>query len=271
MRASQLLFAMIFLYANGWSQTTFSIRNASNLGKVCSNVFELREGYLVAGFTKDTTALYQYNRILIERYSSGGDLLIHKEFGDVNNSWLVYEDSSVQLNDSTFLLAFNAWPNQIMSCGLVWFDLNCDTLKTKFIPSPNYDVNGDFVNWIAPRYLAQDNQANIYLTAGITSLETENDIGIFKLDVNGNVLWSYQYLKQTEYDICFSIIAVDDGVIVMGGSQNFGDTTNYCTEYYFKLSSSGELMWEYQNRPEFDASLPQEILLFQDEYPCMHR
>ena len=171
------------------AQSTFSIRNSSNLGKVCSNIFELSNGYLVAGFTIDTTSILQYNKLLLERYSFNGDLLIHKEYGDLDNSWLVYEDASIQFNDSTFLLAFNASPNQVMSCGLVWFDWNCDTSKTKFIPSPNYNVSGEFINWMAPHYLTKDSHLNIYLTAGIANLETQNDISVFKIDINGECVY----------------------------------------------------------------------------------
>lgn len=259
-----VLLVGILMSTVGLGQNTFSIRNSSNLGKVCSNVFELTDGYVIAGFTIDTTSLYQYNKLSIERYSNNGSLLLHKEYGDVDHSWLVYEDAKLQLTDSTFLLAFNAWPNGIMSCGLVWFDWNCDTIQTKFIPSPNYEINGNY-NWMAPHYLSHDNNSNIYLSAGITNAETDNDIGIFKLDSQGNLLWSYQYLQLTEYDICFSIAATDDGVIAMGANGNYPDTTNLVTEYFFKLSESGVLEWEYINRDEFNGTHPQEILLNQQQ------
>ena len=246
------------------AQATFSIRNFNNLGKVCSNVFELRNGYLIAGFTSDSTSGYQHTKLCFERYSDAGTLEVHSEFGNLANSYLVSADASIQLTDSTFLLAFNAWPNNVMSCGLVWFDWNCDTLKTKFIPSPNYEDGGDFINWMAPRYLSQDAHSNIYLSSGITNYETKNDIGIFKLDAEGNVIWNYQYLKMTEFDICLSIAATFDGVIAMGGSYNGSEPGNHFTEYFFKLDQTGELLWEFTDRSEFDAQTIEELLLHAD-------
>ena len=78
---------------------------------------------------------------------------------------------------------------------------------------------------------------------------------------NGDVIWNYQYLKLTEYDICLSIVASENCVFAMGGNYNGSNTDNHFTEYFFKLNQDGELIWEYMDRPEFDAQYCEEMLL----------
>lgn len=68
-----------------------------------------------------------------------------------------------------------------------------------------------------------------------------NDVWLVKLDMDGAVQWNKTYGGSMN-DIGKSMIATDDGYLLAGTSESFGDNLN--EGYIVKVDSSGEPEWE---------------------------
>jgi len=68
------------------------------------------------------------------------------------------------------------------------------------------------------------------------------DIYVFKIDLNGNVIWE-RTLGGLEDDVCNSImISHDNGIVCAGGVKSFGFPMNY-NSYLMKLNIDGSNFW----------------------------
>jgi len=157
---------------------------------------------------------------------------------------------------------------------LIWYDLNGDTLKTKSFKSPLwYGLETFQAAWLRPYYMSSDS-IGIYFACQTTAEQTGNDFIILKTDSDGNLLWHYSFGVDVEdvwqdADLCYTLGAVDDGVIVAGATQIL-ENGNWAIERFLKLDTQGNLVWQKDDIEEFNASHPEEMVIHADGFVCVN-
>ncbi len=246
------------------SQNTYSERLSVDINTIGFGVWEMEDGYMQTGVTLDTSASVLYSKLWIRKTNMSGQEQWIKTYGTAEQSFFNFLDAFIRLNDGNFVVANQTMRGDSMLGQLTWFDANGDTIRTLLIRSPTFlSINQN--NWFVPTYLSNDDQDNIYLSAQVTQVASGNDFSISKFTSLGELVWDYIYTQSPQYDICFSINAEEEGVIVVAANDNLVTSGNYYTEYFFKLDTEGNLKWEYIERPEFNLFQPQEIVLSNDK------
>jgi hypothetical protein len=245
---------------------TFSIRYHGTSVTGLLHVWELEDGYMVSGFTVDYDTGLHYDAI-ISKFTENGTNVFTKQYGTSNHSFFNENDCNLTLqNGNQLLAACQTTDSDTVKIALIWYDLNGDTLKTKSFKSPLwYGLETFQANWLRPYYMSSDS-TGIYIACGTTDEVTGNDFIIFKTNWDGELLWHYPFATDTDPDLCYTIGSVDDGVIVSGCSYIADGNDNWCIERFFKLDVDGNLVWEVNDIPNFNASFPQEMVIDEDGF-----
>jgi hypothetical protein len=249
---------------------TFSLRYHGTSVTALLHVWELQDGYMVSGFTVDYDTSLHYDAI-ISKFTENGTNVFTKQYGSSNHSFFNENDCNLTLQNGTQLLAAcQTIDSDTVKMALIWYDLNGDTLKTKAFKSPLwYGLETAQANWLRPYYMSSDS-TGIYIACGTTDEATGNDFIILKTDPDGNLLWHYYFGVDIEdvwqdIDLCYTLCAVDDGVIMAGATQIL-EWGQWDLERIYKIDLNGNLIWQIDDIPEFNASIPQEMTVVNDGF-----
>lgn len=187
-------------------------------------------GYLVAGGTKS------YGAGLVDLWliktDSAGETLWEQVLGgvknDVANSLIVLENGECLVVGNTASYgagSSDAWLIKTSSDGEVLWNIT--------LGGSSFDNGREII-------LSSDSS---YLIVGETSSYGSgwNDVWLMKIDPDGAVSWNKTYGGSMN-DVGKSMRETDDGYIMAGTSESFGD--NLLEGYIVKVDSEGELEWE---------------------------
>jgi hypothetical protein len=265
----------VLLFAAYTNAQTFSIRYHEESVTVLSNVWILNYGFLVAGTMPDLIDGL-HSDALISKVSNGGEVLYTKKYGTAEFEFRSVNDNNTFVQgDSLYVSAYQRFHSDTAKCVIVWYLNNGDTLKTKSFKSPMwYGLGALEGNWFQPKAIDLAGDGGLYLTCQTTNEVTGNDFIILKTDPDGNLLWYYYFGVDIEdvwqdIDLCYTLGAVDDGVIVAGATQVL-ENGNWAIERFLKLDVEGNLVWQKDDISEFNASHPEEMVVDTDGFVCVN-
>jgi len=186
-------------------------------------------GYLVSGYTKSYGA--GLTDVWLIKTDSTGEIQWEKVIGgaknDVANSVIALENGEYVVVGST-----SSYGAGSSDCWLLKTSSEGEILWNMTLGGTSYDNGHDIIS-------VDDG----LLIVGETSSYGAgwNDFWLVKLDMDGVASWNKTYGGSLN-DAGKSIIATDDGYLLAGTSESFGD--NLPEGYIVKVDSSGELQWE---------------------------
>ena len=186
-------------------------------------------GYLVSGYTKSYGA--GLTDVWLIKTDSTGEIQWEQVIGgaknDVANSVIALENGEYVVVGST-----SSYGAGSSDCWLLKTSSEGEILWNMTLGGTSYDNGHDIIS-------VDDG----LLIIGETSSYGAgwNDFWLVKLDMDGVASWNKTYGGSLN-DAGKSIIATDDGYLLAGTSESFGD--NLPEGYIVKVDSSGELQWE---------------------------
>jgi hypothetical protein len=265
-----LLLILLFSFGNYelFSQNTFSNRNAYFDATVAGHVLEFDSTFVISGVTLDTASGFYFFKYFFWTLNKNGLYLGSYEIGTPERQYGNFWDANDTLNREIGLIASSHFENETLGITIFWLEPNGDTLKTKKYQSPVF--NGDsegLSDWFVPMSISSTKDGNFYLSAQIyqENSPTDGDFCILKFDEEGNEIWNYIFATEIDPDLCYTIGAIQDGVIVVGTSQIL-EWGQWNLERIFKLDLDGNLIWHIDDIPDFNASIPQEMIVLEDGF-----
>jgi hypothetical protein len=254
-----LSFLLVVKPISASCQTTFNHAYEFGFHTLLTNIIETDAGFIGGGYTYDTSGTsYKGYLTLFDNY---GNLDYLNTLEDSSQYFSIGQDVNSILNDSVIVMAALTFTDTIEFCKLFWLNHTGDTLFTRNYTSP-YLGNDEETDWMRPTSIDVDSQHNIYVSCQLFwPSETSNDFMIMKLNAQGDSLWSY-LVNEEGSEYCFDIEALDDGVIIAGGSLN-----NQSSQTFIKLDGDGNELseWTFNVTENFESvGNPREIVLETD-------
>ena len=168
------------------------------------------------------------------------DLLLIKT--DINGDTLWTRGYNMGLNDATHSVLETHDQEYLVvgtsddgDCWILKTDANGDTLWTETYGCAGFHAAYDLVR--------TDDQCFV-ITGFTASFEsTQGDFWLFKIDSNGEIVWSHTY-GDYHNEITSSLVQTNDGGFLMvGQKQNAGLANNDDLGWMVKTDSDGEVMW----------------------------
>jgi hypothetical protein len=241
-----------------WCQSTFNFTFTHGENMLTTRVWEGNDFFYTAGWYSDTSGLH---KSFVSRHSLNGNEELFEDYDAPNGYWHFSWDVSDMLNDSVSVHGATYHHEVFEMTSLFWVDGNCDTLFTRNYTSPYLGISQES-DWIRPTSIDVDSQQNIYVSCQVfLPGETSSDFLIMKLNAQGDSLWSY-LVNEEGSEYCFDIEALDDGVIIAGGSLN-----NQSSQTFIQLDGAGSELsdWTFNVNENFESvGNPREIVLEPD-------
>lgn len=204
---------------------------AGNKTNILTSVIKTSNSdYITTGYTDSFGA--GGNDIWLMRFTDNGESIWQKTFGGSDNDLAT---SIIETSDNGFVIS--GYTNKIFYYNVLLIKINSEgsILWQKTIGNLNGDVG----------YSVLTTSDNGLVIAGYAVPEDINDInniGVIKLDKNGEIVWQ-KSIAGTNYDISVSIANTsDNGFIVAGYTNSFG--AGSYDIWLIKLDNNGEIIWQ---------------------------
>ncbi len=200
-------------------------------------IMATNDGYVVAGSSSSYEG-FGVNGVYLLKTDLFGREIWHKTFSYKRNGILTNAigKSAIAVNDGYVIVGeANADVNGGPDIYLIKTDLNGEMDWKKTIGG-DADEHGNAI--IAAR--------DGFIIAGDTcsygNKDGSSDVYLVKTDFEGNIVWEKTF-GGTREDIANSLVAVDDGYVIVGSTKSYGDPSKYDI-YLVKTDLNGNLIWE---------------------------
>jgi hypothetical protein len=247
---------MVMSFQRVYSQNqNFSFKFHLGSNTLANNLVETSTGFLITGAGFDTVGTIHSDMFIFSvDYIGASVQLFHS--GNPGSTYYPRSKTIGTFGDSTHIVAFLQYIENVEHCALFWFDQSGDTIKTMLFPSPVFDQH----EFLDVHGLVVDSTNDcFYLSLGTATPETNNDYVIQKRNKEGVLIWEYfSNGPSMENTQCMTI--TPSGLIVAeAGALN--------DEYYSgirKISNYGQSMWFFETPYIQGAPIARDIFFVND-------
>jgi hypothetical protein len=188
----------------------------------------LDSGYIVGGYSSDTSENYNFYLVKTNRY---GDTVWTKTYGGIDNEYGCFVQHTL---DDGYIVA-----GSTPSFGFGSMDVYL--IKTDAVGNSEWVSTYGTIGIDLANSIKQTMDGGFIIVGYVEASANLKDVCLFKTDFNGSLTWSKKYggladdfgnvVQQTS----------DNGYIVIGNTKSFGGGNSDI--YFLKTDSSGNLLW----------------------------
>jgi hypothetical protein len=260
----------------------FNNHSNENLLKVVKEKYTIKNYYLISKrtfifflfflvfliFQNVTFAQYTWTRILTQpRFDAGWSAM-----QTIDGNFVIVGEKLVNhaYDGSTLLQTYLA---KLSPDGnILWQRTFGDSLFGNFSYSAAEDLNGNLFiasNWSTPRLIKTgpsgniiwkknlgnpivefggikliDNNSNIIINEAILNSNSIITVGLSKLDVRGNLIWTKTYTDTSKYESNYNSFIITEDAYYIAGRKNISSVS---LGVILKIDTAGNLLWEALN------------------------
>ncbi len=222
-------------------QITFSHRFFYDYVSVASNVVELPEGYLISGVAHELVPDALIRRQFFRKIDHNGNVLSSELIGNDSLEFLNFGNVNTWVSDEVFLIGTTSYIDGINHASLFWLSSTGEVFFRKDYLSPSFDADNLFSQWMQPTDVCSNENGDIFLSAIVASPTTGSDYCVFKIDQDGDVVWTYLHATIAEPDACYEIKpTADGGVLISMTEENVIE--DFILSKLIELDSEGQVL-----------------------------
>ncbi len=215
--------------------------------KMFSSVIAANDGgYILAGYADfDLGNDTWVTALALAKIDASGNLLWNKTYGGFNNSTSQYFTDVLASSDGGYVLLGSLYnrTDRVQYALIIKADSSgtAQWTKTYYTPSTENYTDTNSILQVSGGYLV----AGIVENDDPTTNYTASNIWLFKVDSNGNLLWSKTYPQNSDDYIYVDLISqtVDGGYFVIGSTETYGDMSLATGAFLLKTDAAGTLLW----------------------------